>query len=180
MKKSIKIILLFVILTIFASGCTIVKENVEETVSESEEEIVYSRNILFSINNGASGYGTEAECTDADIVVYRDKIVRVFMCMENSPEVAEFELSEEDYNKLLELTKPDRIVGFEIENDIEACDGSFYDITLYDENDEKVIYRGGYMPIGEEFWEAYRSIKDILKPYGIKESVDAYRETMDM
>ena len=43
---------------------------------------------------------------------------------------------------------------------------------------EHLLTKGGYMPIGTKFWDVYDAIKDTLKPYGIKDIVNDYRDTM--
>ena len=161
------------------SGCTSVAKDIPVQPSiKTTEELKYSDNILLSVNSDAAGYGTLAECTDATIVIYTDRTIKVFMNTEASPEIAVLEMSVEDYEKLTEFAQPEKISQIQVESDMEACDGSSYYITLYDENDAELLYIGGYMPIGDEFWETYKAIKDILEPYEIEEVVDTYRETM--
>ena len=72
-------------------------DNSQQTTTVQHAEINYSENILFSVNSGAAGYGTLEECTDATIMIYTDKTIRVFMDTEDNPEIASFELSDEDY-----------------------------------------------------------------------------------
>lgn len=153
-------------------------ENPPQIPPVQQPDVRYSDNILLSVNDGAAGYGTIAECTDATIMIYTDRKVRVFMDTEDNPEVGNLELTAEDYERIAELAQPDKISNLQIINDIEVCDGSSYFIILYDENDEALTSKGGYMPVSDEFWEIYNGIKDILRPYGISEMVDAYRETM--
>ena len=144
------------------------------------KEVDYSDNILFSINNGAAGFGTIADCTDATIVVYKDRTVRVFMHTENYPEIAVITLSEEDYNALAELASPAKISRLKTVEDWATCDGSSYYITVYGLNDEELLSKGGYMPIGKKFWKMYKGIKEVLESYGIPELVDEYRKEMEM
>lgn len=178
MRKFIGITLIAAMLISLSSCHMESGDNSQQTTTVQHAEINYSENILFSVNSGAAGYGTLEECTDATIMIYTDKTIRVFMDTEDNPEIASFELLDEDYKKLAELAKPDEISSLQVENDKDACDGSSYYISLYDEKDEMVISKGGYMPMGEEFWETYSAIKDILEPYDIEEIVDAYRDTM--
>ncbi len=169
MRRIIGVFLTIAIVLAF-SGCSFV----------SVERPVYSENILFSINHGAPGFGTAAECTDAEIVVYTDCSVKVMMVSADYSEMIEagsVVLSENDYERLTLIADRDRIFDLRVE-DGEADDGSSYDITLYDQNDEELISKGGYMPVGDEFWEIYNGIKDILKPYEIGEIVKKHREAL--
>jgi len=178
MKKLVGITVLTVVVA-FSSACgPEVEENTAQTIAQQEPAINYSENILISVNNGALGYGTLAECTDADIVVYTDKTVKIFMDTAEYPEIGSFVLSDEDYGKLSTLADPEKIAALQMENDMEVCDGSSYYIKLYDENDETVVFKGGYMPDGEEFWEVYQGIKEVLESYNPDDYVNAYRETM--
>lgn len=138
----------------------------------------FSSNILFSTNHGAAGFGTEADCTDATIVVYTDKTVRVFMDVDDKPEVASFELTEEDYRKLEMVASPQKISRIMTLDDWGVCDGNSSDITLYDENDEILVTKGGYMVIGKEYHKIYNEIHQILSPYGIEKKVEEYRDFM--
>ena len=138
----------------------------------------FSSNILFSINNGAAGYGTEADCTDAEIVVYTDGTVRVFMDVEGNPEVACIQLSAEDYLQLERNASPEKIGILMVAHDDNVCDGNSSHITLYDENDEELLSKGGYMVEGKQYHKIYGEIKEMLAPYGIKEKVEEYRDMM--
>lgn len=156
-------------------------KNSSKTISTQHEEIKFSENILFSINNGAAGYGTIAECTDAEIFVYTDKSVKVFMVDSDYSSIIEIGsvvLSQEDYEKLTEIADKEQIYNLEVE-DGDACDGSSYHIRLYDENDEELIGKGGYMPVGYDFWRIYNEIKEILDPYDIDEIVDDHRKVLE-
>lgn len=142
----------------------------------------FSDNILFSINAGASGYGTKAECTDAEITVYTDRSVKIFMVESDYKTIAEIgavALSEKDYEQLTALADREKLYHLKVEEDIEATDGSSYHITLYDENDEVLITKGGYMPDSKEFLELYRNIQEIFSHYDIDLIVEAHREILD-
>ncbi len=76
MKKLIRITVLTIMMAFLSACDTEAEGNSTQTIMEQEPAINYSENILVSINSGALGYGTLAECTDADIVVYTDKTVR--------------------------------------------------------------------------------------------------------
>lgn len=141
----------------------------------------FSDNILFSTNAGASGYGTQAECTDAEIIVYTDRTVKIFMVESDFSTVAEIgcvTLSEEDYEQLTALADREQIYRLKVEEDIEATDGSSYYIKLYDENDEVLVTQGGYMPESEDFMELYRDIKKIFALYDIDQIVETHRENL--
>lgn len=190
MRKILGIIIVTaMLLTLW--GCSSISEESSSKTAESssqatsttqQEEIKFSENILFSINNGAAGFGTIAECTDAEITVYTDKSVKVFMVDSDYSSIIEIgsvTLSQEDYEKLTEIADKEQIYNLEVE-DGEAEDGSSYHIRLYDENDEELIAKGGYMPVGYDFWKIYNDIKDILEPYDIDEIVDNHREVLVM
>ncbi len=149
----------------------------ENTVKQ--EDVSYSEKILFSINNGAAGYGTISECTDATIMVYKDKTVHVFMNTEEAPEVFVATLSDEEFEQLEKIANPKKITKIKAREDQEVLDGSSFYIKLYDETDQVVFSVGGYMPDGDEFWETYEAIKEILEPYEIEDAVDDYREQME-
>lgn len=141
----------------------------------------FSDNILFSINAGAAGFGTRAECTDAEIIVYTDRSVKILM--EDSDfstiiEIGSVELSEDDYEQLAALADRKKIYHLKVEEELDATDGSSYHITLYDENDEVLITKGGYMPKNEEFLELYRSIHEIFALYDIDQIVEDHRKVL--
>ncbi len=145
------------------------------------EEIKYSENILFSIDHGAPGFGTQAQCADAEIYVHTDKTARVFMTSTDYKEFIEIsrvELSDKDYEKLEELCAPEKIKAIKT-RETDATDGSSYHITLYGENDEQVFSTGGYMPEGKKFWETRDAVLEILFSYGIHDTVVEYRETLE-
>lgn len=142
----------------------------------------FSDNILFSINAGASGYGTRAECTDAEIIVYTDRSVKIYM---DNPdysaiiEIGSVELSEDDYEQLTALADRKKIYNLKVEEELDATDGSSYHISLYDENDEVLVYKGGYMPKNKEFWELYKDIHEIFDLYDIDQIIDDHRQTLE-
>ena len=170
--KRISILLLSLLFLITITGCVNSKES-----PAAQPPITFSNNILLSINNGTAGDGTIAECTDATIIIYKDRTVKVHMHVKDFPEIGSVILSEEDYNAIAELASPEEIASYQV-TDGEGCDGSSYYISLYDENDKEAIIKGGYMAVGEEFGTTYRAIHEILAKYEIKEIVNEYRATM--
>ena len=153
------------------------KETVETTTVEQTDSN-FSDNILLSINNGAAGYGTIADITDATITIYTDGTIKVVMDTDEQPEIATLQMSEDDYSELTKIVNRKEISELMIITDSEVCDGSNYFIWLYDKNDEICVTKGGYMPINDDFWDIYDSIKEVLKPYEIENIVDEYREAM--
>lgn len=145
---------------------------------EKAENIKFSKNILLSINNGAPGFGTVEDCIDAEIFIYADRTVSVVVYHPAELEIASFEMTAEDYAALQKIAVPEKIRKLKVKNDEDVCDGSSYHISLYDEQDERVCYKGGYMPVGEKFWEIYNGIKKILEPYCISDIVEEYRESV--
>lgn len=141
----------------------------------------FSDNILFSINAGASGFGTRAECTDAEIIVYTDRSVKIFMDDSDYSTIVEIgsvTLSEDDYEQLTKLADKKTIYNLKVEEELDATDGSSYHISLYDENDEVLVYKGGYMPKSKEFLELYKDIHEIFALYDIDQIVEAHREVL--
>ena len=153
------------------------KETVETTTAEQTDSN-FSDNILLSINNGAAGYGTIADITDATITIYTDGTIKVVMDTDEQPEIATLQMSEDDYSELTKIVNRKEISELKVISDSDVCDGSDYFIWLYDKNDEICVTKGGYMPIDTKFWDVYDAIKDTLKPYGIKDIVNDYRDTM--
>lgn len=170
-RISVYICLLLMSFMLAACGETPDKEPPQEKKKTSE----YSENILLSLNQGAAGWGTIYDCMDAEIFIYKDKSVRVMVYEPEETELMSFELSEEEYEKILQLAEPSKVAKLKVKNDNDVCDGSSYHIALYDSNDERVVYKGGYMPIGKKFWETYDGIKEILEPYKIYEKLEEYR-----
>lgn len=146
---------------------------------EKKKTSEYSDNILLSINQGAAGWGTIYDCMDAEIFIYKDKSVRVMVYEPEETELMSFELSEEEYEKILQLAEPSKVAKLKVKNDNDVCDGSSYHIALYDRNDERVVYKGGYMPIGKKFWETYDGIKEVLEPYDIYAKLEEYRTMLE-
>lgn len=171
MKKILKIFLTITIL-LTLTGCS---QNKEPATTQAP--ITFSNNILLSINNGTAGDGTIAECTDATIIIYKDRTVKVHMHATGYPEIGSVTLSAEDYNAIVEIASPEEIANYQVTAG-DGCDGSSYYISLYDENDKEAIIKGGYMAVGEEFGATYRAIHEILAKYEIKEIVNKYRATM--
>lgn len=152
-----------------------VKKEVEKQDTKKENSYEFSDNIYLAINSGAAGYGTVGDTTDATIIIYKDKTIKVFMDTEENPELASLHMSEEDYKKLTEIANLEKIATLSATPDYDVCDGSNYYIKLYDKDDNVVVNKGGYMPVEDEFWDMYKAIKEILKPYNISEIVDEYR-----
>lgn len=170
--KRISILLLSLLFLVTITGCVNAKES-----TAAQPPITFSNNILLSLNNGTAGDGTIAECTDATIIIYKDRTVKIHMHVTDFPEIGSVTLSEEDYNAIAEIASPEEIAGYQV-TDGDGCDGSSYYISLYDENDNEAIIKGGYMAVGEEFGATYRAIHEILAKYEIKEIVNKYRATM--
>ena len=170
--KKILVQLLSLITLVTLTACS----NVQGT-GNTPEAITFSDNILLSINNGTAGDRTLADCTDATIIIYKDRTVRIHMHVTDYPEIGSVILSEEDYNAIAEIAVPEEIANYKV-TDGEGCDGSSYYISLYDENDKEAIIKGGYMAVGKEFGATYQAIHEILEPYGIEDIVNEYRATM--
>ena len=93
-------------------------------------------------------------------------------------EIGCIELSEEDYQRLKEISDPEKIRKIEI-TEMDADDGTSYHIYLYGEDDTRNFYVGGYMPDGKEFWETRNAIIEILENYGLRDIVEEYRDTLE-
>lgn len=149
--------------------------------SAPAEQIKYSENILVSIDYGGVGYGTRAECTDAEVYIHTDRTVHVFMPDSGYVEIIEigqFELSEEDYLKLEKISDPEKIRSIKV-TEMDACDGTSCYITLYGEDDREIFRTGGYMPDGKEFHETRSAIIEIVESYGLNEIIDKHRATLE-
>ena len=147
----------------------------------AKEEIKYSENILVSIDYGGVGFGTIAECTDAEVYFHTDRTIRIFMPDSDYSEIIEIgslELSEEDYEKVKELSSPDKIKAMKTE-EMEADDGTSYFITLYGEDDTEIFRKGGYMPDGKEFWDTRKALIEIAEKYGLRDIVEKHRATLE-
>lgn len=181
--KNLKFIAVAILMLITITGCVDQPEQNSSGVDSmlTDEHAKFSDNILFSINNGAAGFGTIAECTDAEIIVYTDKTISVFMPSSDfaqTEEIASITISDNDYEKLSEIADREKIYNLNV-YDGEGCDGASSYIKLYDENDKQLVYKGGYMAVGEEFWEIYKSIKEIINTYDISDIVDEHRKTLE-
>lgn len=138
----------------------------------------YSDNILFSINYGASSYGTIADCTDAKITIYTDGIVKVTMITEDEEEVANFQLSDEDLETLKSQYPPEYLRDIIYVQQNKILDGNKYWIWLYDTEDSVCCYIGGYMPAGN-FMKNWDSIHEVLDKYEeIENGVEEYKSNM--
>ncbi len=145
------------------------------------EKIKYSENILVSIDYGGVGFGTMADCADAEIYFHTDRSVHIFMPdsdYSKDIEIGNFELSESDFEKVKELSDPEKITRIKTQ-EMDADDGTSYFITLYGEDDEEIFRTGGYMPDGKEFWETRDAITEIAEGYGLENIVEEYRDTLE-
>ena len=168
MRKPFTLFLLSVIMT--ASGC-----------DAPAEEVKYSDNILVSIDYGGVGFGTIAECTDAEVYFHTDRTVHIFMPdsdYSTDIEIGSFELSESDFEKVKELSAPEKVTKIRTE-EMYACDGTQYFITLYGEDDAEIFRTGGYMPDGEEFWDTREALIEIAEKYDLEEIVEDHRATLE-
>lgn len=146
------------------------------------EEIKYSENILFSVDYGGAGYGTRADCADAEIYVHTDRTIRISMINSDYTEIIEIgrlDISEENYEKLKELSEPKKITALTVKEQMDVCDGTSSYITLYGEDDAEIFRVGGYMPDGKAFQETRREIIEILREFGISDIIEAHRETLE-
>lgn len=152
------------------------RDEKKDKKDKKEKEIEYSDNILISLNYGAAGYGTRAECTDAEMYVYTDGTVRVTMYINGEDtELGAFLLADEDFEAIQKLADRDEIYDLKVKENEDVCDGNSNHMTLYDEDDEVLITKGGYMPEGKKFWEIYRGIRDILVTYDVAHLVEGGR-----
>jgi len=169
-------LLVFICLLIISFSLSACKKTPDEEPPEKKEKTTeYSENILLSLNQGAAGWGTIIDCIDAEIFIYTDRLVRVMVYYPEETELMSFALTEEEYEKVLQIAEPSKVAKLKVKNDNDVCDGGSYHIALYDRDDEQVVYRGGYMPVGKKFWETYDGLKEILEPYKIYEELETYR-----
>ena len=156
------------------------RDDKKDKKDKKEKEIEYSDNILISLNYGAAGFGTRADCTDAEMYVYTDGTLRVTMYIEGEEtELGAFVLTEEDFERVQELADRDEIYDLKVKENMDVCDGNSTHMTLYDEDDEELITKGGYMPEGKKFWEIYKGIREILVSYDVERLVEGGRSMID-
>ncbi len=145
------------------------------------EEVKYSENILVSIDYGGVGFGTMADCADAEVYFHTDRTVHIFMPdsdYSKDIEIGDFKLSESDFEKVKELSKPEKITKIRT-TEKDACDGTSSYITLYGEDDAEIFRVGGYMPDGKEFWDTREAIIEIAESYGLEDIVEKHRDTLE-
>lgn len=168
---------------IFVMSMTLISCGYKENSDSEAEKITFSENILFTINNGAAGFGTVYDCLDADITVYCDGTIHVEMISDDGSgvikDIAVLELTEKDYEALTKIVDREKIYNMNVKEDRDVCDGSSSHIILYDENDKVLVTKGGYMAGGDGYDEVYTEIKDVLHPYGIHAIVEDYRKHLD-
>ncbi len=107
--KKLLVQLLTLIGLVTLTACSEVQET-----KTSQEKITFSDNILLSVNNGTAGDGTLADCTDATIIIYKDRTVKVHMHVTDYPEIGSVTLSEEDYNAIAEIAVPEEIANYKV------------------------------------------------------------------
>lgn len=183
-RKCLRFLLMCMFLMLGLCACNIVKDDDREDKKSKKErkekDIEYSDNILLSINYGAAGFGTIADCTDAEMYVYTNGTFRVAMYINGMErELGVFHLSDEDFEAIQELADRDEIYDLKVKENLDVCDGSSTHIILYDEDDEQLIYKGGYMPEGKQFWEIYSGIRERLVKYGVDRLVEDGRYRID-
>ncbi len=164
------------VISFLLSACKKTPDDLKPEVKEKNTE--YSENILLSINQGAPGYGTEIDCIDAEVFIYTDGSVKAMVYYPEETELMSFKLTEEENEKVMQIGEPSKVAKLKVRNDNDVCDGSSYHIALYDRNDERVVYKGGYMPVGKKFWETYDGLQEILEPYKIYEKLEEYRSML--
>ncbi len=146
------------------------------------ETVKYSENILFSVDFGGAGFGTIADCADAYVYVHTDKTAHIFMINSDYSEIIEIgqiDIPDEQYERLKELSDPEKITKLKATSDQDVCDGVSYYINLYGENDEEIFSVGGYMPKEKAFNETRNELIDILVECGVSEIAEAHRKTLE-
>ena len=122
---------------------------------------VNSHRALFSLSYGG-GFGTLEETATTTVTVYANGLVGACKLGRHTPLA---ELTEEDFEAVVSMVTPDALEGMEVEEDWGVCDGGGRDITIYDENGEVLLEKGGYSPGGEEFKRLYQDTMRILRRY---------------
>lgn len=138
----------------------------------------FSDTILVSYDGYGQGMGTEIDCMDALVTIYKNHEVIVTMCTTDNPEVVSFTLTDEEYNSIEALVDPYEIATLYVQGDQAVCDGTCYYLTVYDEADNP-ISKGAYMPTTKKFWDIRDGITDILEPYGIRDYVFEYKNILE-
>lgn len=167
------------------------------------EGAVLSESILLSINYPGAGYGTPAMCADAEVYLYKDGTIRITVPAEFAPAaigaaiadeagndadivpdqgevtIATLQMSQHNYDRVAAFASPERIARLQVREDWDVCDGTSYFITLYTDakpNPVPILKKGGYMPIGDEFWEVYSYIHARLNLYDVYQLVEEWRQ----
>lgn len=144
----------------------------------SDSELGFSSNILLTINHGAPASGTRAECEEADITIYTNGDVKIFMVntdFETEIEIGSFALSETEIEGLKANVSAGKIYDMKVSTDDEATSSPKQYLVVYDENDNVLATKGGHNPQGKDFIKTYNSIKKVLKNYPIDEIVNNHR-----
>lgn len=122
------------------------------------------RRKLLSIGWGG-GFGTIEETAGMDITVYTNGTIYIREGMMPKPGFCRTKISKEDYQKLEQIARPKQMADVEDQEEMDVSDGSSSYIYLYDENNEVLVDKGGYMVFSEDYWETYDRIMDILELY---------------
>lgn len=160
------------------------------------DDLPLSETILLSINYPGEGYGTPAMCADAEAYLYTDGTIRITVPAEFAPAssgnaaadilpdegevtIATLQMSQHNYDRVAAFASPERIASLQVREDWDVCDGTSYYITLYTDakpNPVPILKKGGYMPIGDEFWEVYSYVHARLNLYDVYQLVQEWRE----
>ena len=154
-----------------------------------------SETILLSVNYAGAGYGTRAMCAHAEVYLHTDGTIRIAVPAEFAPTatgnaaadiapdqtevtIATLQMSPENYDRVAAFASPERIARLRVREDWDVCDGTSYTITLYADTDSgpvPFLTKGGYMSVGEEFWEVYSYIHARLNLYDVRQLVEEWR-----
>lgn len=138
----------------------------------------YSERILISYNQGTAGFGSVYDFVDAEVYIFRDKTVRMITTVPEETVLEEFTLTDEEYARIAQIASPERIRRMIINPNVIVLDGSISHVRLYGPDDEVVVEKSGYDPTGTDLGDLRQSLKDVLEPYALWQTLDGYRQRL--
>lgn len=167
-----------VALSVSLVGCGSDDDKSSSTSSSDSSQVQdtgkFSDTILFTINHGASVSGTKTECADADITVYTDGSVSIFMVntdFETVIEIGSFTLTDEDFSTISDIGNPEKLDRLKVTESPDELGAEISYILLYGPDDMVLEKKGGRRAQGKDFSKTYNKIKTVLEDYPLEEIV---------
>ena len=130
-----------------------------------------SDNIFIAYDTGGAGYGTVIECLSTIITIYTNGQVEAHLDNDEQTPVGTYQLSTNDYQTIVDHIDREALYYMDIEEDQDVCDGNSSMLYLYDENDNLLISKGGYMVTTSEYNNMRQVIYEVLKGYGLYDAI---------